>query len=110
MSSPPPSLPTELAFLSLFPPSDSDDGSENEFESEAPKKLSSREERIQRAIEEGKKAYGWDQAETRFGVRSVLSTRMMVQEGGGEGMAYKASRRTDRPLPGRRVRTAVVCG
>ncbi|KAL7409657.1 hypothetical protein BDY24DRAFT_402561 [Mrakia frigida] len=67
MSSPPFStaavLPTELAFLSLFPQSDS----ESEEESSAPPKLSSKEERIQRAIDQGKASYNWDQAETKFG-------------------------------------------
>lgn len=71
MSSPPFStaavLPTELAFLSLFPQSDS----ESEEESSAPPKLSSKEERIQRAIDQGKASYNWDQAETKFGVGSA---------------------------------------
>lgn len=61
----PMSLPTELAFLSLFPSSDSD---ESEEEANAPPKLSSKEERIQRAIDQGKASYGWEQAETKFGV------------------------------------------
>ena len=72
MSSPPPTLstlPTELAFLSLFPGCSD---SESEEESSAPPKLSSKEERIQRAIDQGKASYNWDQAETKFGVRLKL--------------------------------------
>lgn len=68
-------LPTELAFLSLFPQSDS----ESEEEAEAPRKLSSKEERIQRAIDQGKASYGWAQAETKFGVSPSAHAQMIYQ-------------------------------
>jgi hypothetical protein len=57
---------TDLGFLSLFPGGGSD--SEGEFESEAPRQLSTKELRIQRAIDEGKRTYGRGQAETPAGV------------------------------------------
>lgn len=69
-----PELPTELAFLSLFSSSDSEDDDDLEALFPAPTQLSSREERIQRAIDSGKKAYGADQAFTPFGV-SILHPR-----------------------------------
>lgn len=61
MSSPP---STDLGFLSLFPGG----GSDSDEETEAPRELSSKELRIQRAIDEGKRTYGRGQAETPAGV------------------------------------------
>ncbi|CDZ97558.1 hypothetical protein [Phaffia rhodozyma] len=57
-------LPEDLAFLSLCPiDSDSDEEGGGLFT----QVVSSREERIQRAIEEGKRTYGRAQAETQYG-------------------------------------------
>lgn len=63
----PAELPTELALLSFFSSSDSEDDDPAAL-FPAPPKLSSREERIQRAIDHGKKAYGAEQVFTPFGV------------------------------------------
>lgn len=51
---------TDLGFLSLFPADDSDE----ELEYDRPRELSTKELRIQRAIDEGKRTYGRGQAET----------------------------------------------
>ena len=90
-------LPTELAFLSLFPPSDSE-SDEEEF---APPKMSSKEERIQRAIDQGKASYGWAQAETKFGVSSSVESGIGF---GADLMTCCSGSRTLRSLPRRRPR------
>jgi hypothetical protein len=68
---------TDLGFLSLFPGGGSD--SEGEFESEAPRQLSTKELRIQRAIDEGKRTYGRGQAETPAGVSSCRLGSLLLE-------------------------------
>lgn len=67
LSPTPVQLPTELALLSLYPSSDTE-----EEEDSPPPVPSSKQERIERAIELGRRTFHVrSQAETPFGVRTI---------------------------------------